>query len=220
MSALKPSRRHSGQAGVGMKAAPQESHERAMEVSDLRAERPDSAPAILGRRHDRQFQSARSRAPREEMFWSRPDSSPVEARFQCQQKLGFPSERRGFIRTFLPGDAFDQTEQAQRAAFHAFRIRHAVAAEPVPEAFRLADIQDGVRRAVHEVNPRRGRQVPEKGAPQPLDQRLRVRPKALLLRLHRRAAHSVTITPLTKGEGYTSHLARYERTDRNPAAGV
>lgn len=80
----------------------------------------------------------------------------------------------------------------------------------MPETFRLAYIQHDVRRVVHEVNARRFRQLPEKVAAQPLDQRLRIRPKALLLRLHGLAMQQVNITRLTKREGYTSHLARYE----------
>jgi hypothetical protein len=81
---------------------------------------------------------------------------------------------------------------------HSVRVGYPITAEAVAETFCFTYVQNDISSAVHEVNARCFRQLPEKFFTQPLDERAGIRPKALLQRLHRLTALFVNIIPLTK----------------------
>ena len=57
-----------------------------------------------------------------------------------------------FVFTLFKFDLCHETQQAQGAPCHAFRIRHSVAAEPMPEVLGLADVENDLPRIPHQVN--------------------------------------------------------------------
>ena len=93
---------------------------------------------------------------------------------------------------------------------HSVRVGYPITAEAVAETFWLyPTYKTSISSAVHQVNARCFRQLPEKFFTQPLDERAGIRPKTLLHWLHRLTAQFGNIIPLTKEKGHTSHLARW-----------
>jgi hypothetical protein len=98
---------------------------------------------------------------------------------------------------FLWSESFVTSEPGKARSLRlkdmAQAVRRAVVEIPlfgsIPAGFGAGDFSPfrhitRCSRPVHEVNTRRFRQLPEKIVAQPLDQRLRIRPKTLPLRLH------------------------------------
>lgn len=179
-----PTRWHSGQTDLRVQAIPEQPQQRAMQVNRLCSERSSACPAFHRHIGDSQLQAGRNNTPAKESSRPLPHSRAIEARFQTEQKFRFATQSNGFTVAFFPTDAFNEVQQAQCAPRHAFGIRHAITADPMPQILGFPNVEDDFGRPVHEINARFLRQLAKEFAPQPFDKRLGVRPKTLLSGLH------------------------------------
>ncbi len=184
MRTAEPTCGHAGQAAFRVRLTPEQAHQSAVDVRHHGTRRANRVPAPFESLGEGKFESVRTHAPGQKPSRFRPDAGAIESGLEGQQQCRFALEGGRFVFTGFPVDPFDSVQEAQEATRQAVGIRHPVARQAMPEITRLADVQDRIAGAVHEIDPGPLGQLPEEGLAQAVNRRTRVRPETELGRFH------------------------------------